>query len=154
MQFDPATYLDVEISEPSVRRPPIPAGDYNAVIGEVKPEAWSGKPGGAAEGKTGMKYQVPLNLDLPAEVAAQVGLKEPILKLTDSVMLDLTDNGAIDNSPGKNGKLRRYRDALDMNKPGDVFSARKMMGRPVRVKISHELYQGEIMERIDSVSKI
>jgi hypothetical protein len=151
--FDPSTYLEVELSEPTVRRPPLPVGDYLAVVGAVKAEAWSGKPGGKAEGRSGMKWVVPLQIDVPPATQTALGLTSSVITLTDSIMLDLTEQGTIDNSPGKNGGMRRYRDALDMNKPGDTFGPRKMEGRPIRVKIGHEIYQGDTMERIEGIAK-
>ena len=56
--------------------------------------------------------------------------------------------------PGRNGGLRRYREACDLNKVGDTFSAAKMQGRLIKVKLTHELYQGEIQERIGGVAKV
>ena len=56
--------------------------------------------------------------------------------------------------PGKNGKLRRYRESLDMNTPGVPFSLRQMIGRQIRVKIKHEPYEGEMYDRVDSVAKV
>jgi hypothetical protein len=50
------------------------------------------------------------------------------LVLTDSIMLDLNSGGMIDYSPGKNGGLRRYRDATDLNKPGVSFKAKDLIG--------------------------
>jgi len=151
--FDPAQFLDVELSTPLVRRPPLPVGDYVAVVGEVRAETWAGRAGGKAEGKSGMKYVVPLSIDLPPAVQEQLGLTQSTITLTDGIMLDLNEGGTIDTGPGRNGGLRRYRDALDMNKPGEPFSARKMQGRPIRVKITHEIYQGEAVERIDGVAR-
>jgi hypothetical protein len=151
--FDPAQFLDLEITEPSVRRPPLPVGDYVAIVGEIRAETWTGKPGGKAEGKSGMKYVVPLSIDVPPAVQQQLGLTQSTITLTDGIMLDLNEGGTIDTGPGKNGGLRRYRDALDMNKPGEVFRARAMQGRPIRVKIEHEIYQGEAVERIGGVAR-
>jgi hypothetical protein len=152
--FDPTAFLDVELSAPLVRRPPLPVGDYTAVVGEVRAETWTGRPGGKSEGKSGMKYVVPLAIEVPSAVVTQLGLTNPTLTLTDSIMLDLNEGGTIDTGPGKNSGLRRYRDALDMNKPGDAFSARKMQGRPIKVKIGHEVYNGEAVERIEGVTRI
>ncbi len=68
-------------------------------------------------------------------------------------MLDLNESGSIDWGKGRNGALRRWREALDMNKPGEAFSIRQMVGRPILVKIKHRSYQGELYEEVDSVSK-
>ena len=101
--------------------------------------------------KSGIAWDIPLSVEIPAEVQASLKLTQSNLTMTDSIMLDITESGTIDNSPGKNRKLRMYRDAIDMNKPGDVFSARKMTGKIIRVKVSHDLYEGQPIERIDGV---
>ena len=155
-QFDPQQFLDVQLTEPSVKRPPIPVGEYPAIIGEVKSRAWQGK---ADPTKSGIAFDVPLTVELPPSVAAVMG--QPNVVIGDSIMLDLTPNGAIDNAPGKNRKLRAYREALDMNKAGDSFSARAMQGRVVKVMVSHDINDGkkdpmragEIYERIQAIAR-
>lgn len=147
MNFDPSAFVNLEISTPLVRRPPLAEGDYLATIGEVKAAQWHSE----KLGTTGLKYNVPLTLEVPPDQQDKVGSTQ--VKLTDGIMLDLTDGGGLDLGTGKNGTLRRYREALDMNKPGDVFSAAKMQGRLVKVKIKHELYNGDIQERPNGVTK-
>ena len=145
--FDPSTFLDVTLTVPTEKRPPIPVGDYQALITEVKSRAWNSKDGS----KSGIALDAVLEIQLPSAVAELV--KQLTIKINDSIMLDLTEAGSIDNSPGKNSKLRRYRDALDMNKPGDSFSPRMMTGRFIGVKIKHDPYEGEIYERVEAVSR-
>jgi len=147
--FDPALFLDVTMDAPTEKRDPLPIGDYTAVIGEVTSRAWQGK---ADPTKSGIALDVPLTIDVPAEIQASLGLGST-LNLKDSIMLDLTDSGMIDNSKGKNRQLRNYREALDMNKPGDVFSPRKMQGQVITVKVTHEIYQDAPVERISGVTK-
>ena len=148
-QFDPSAFLDATITEPSTKRNPLPAGmDFIGIIGEVKARTWQGK---TDPTKSGIVMDVPVEIDLTAYPDVQIGT--PKLTLTDGIMLDLTESGGIDNSPGKNGKLRRYREALNMNKPGDAFSFRAMQGRTIKVKISHRTHEGEIFDQIDSVAK-
>lgn len=149
--FDPSTFLDATLTEPTEKRPPLPIGDYTAVIGEVTARAWQGK---QDPSKSGIAWDIPLAIEVPAEVQAQLKLTQATLNLRDSIMLDLTEGGTIDNSPGKNRRLRAYREALNMNNPGDTFSARKMSGGVVKVKISHEMWEGQPVERIDGVVKI
>ena len=147
--FDPATFLDATMEEPTVKRPPLPVGDYKAVIGEIKARAWTGKKDPT---KSGIAWDIPLTLEVPAEVQASLGIEQATLNFTDSLMLDLTEGGTIDNSPGKNRRLRIYREATNMNKPGDVFSARKLQGQVVTVKLTHDLWEGDIVERISGVA--
>ena len=149
--FDPSAFLDATTTEANVKRSPIPAGtDVIAVIGEPKARTWTGK---TDPTKSGIVVDVPLEIDLTAypELAAFVGL--PKVTLTDGLMLDTTESGGIDNSPGKNGKLRRYREALGLNEPGQPFSFRMMQGRMIKVKIKHRTYEGEIYDEVDSVAK-
>lgn len=147
MNFDPTAFLNVEIAEPTVRRPPVAPGDYLATIGEVTAKSWQSE----SKGTSGMRYVVPLKVEVPADQQPVIGT--PTITLTDSIMLDLNEQGGLDLGVGRNGGLRRYREAVDMNKPGDVFSPAKMQGRMVKVKLTHDLYQGEIQERVGGVSK-
>lgn len=156
--FDPNTFLDATLDQPTEKRPPLPVecpgtsdGLYTAVIGEVKARAWDSKKPDAKV-KSGIAWDVPLELQIPQEL--QLALKyQPTFTLTDGFIIDLNEQGMIDNSPGKNRRLRIYREATDMNKPGDSFSARKMQGKLVKVKLSHEIYQGSPFERVDNVLK-
>jgi len=147
--FDPNILLDATLAEPTEKRPPLPVGDYTAIIGEVTAGTWQSAKDAT---KSGVKWNVPLELQVPADIQQQLGIELPTLKLTDSIMLDLTPQGGLDNSIGKNGRLRMYREALDMNKPGDVFGARKMQGQVVLVRITHREYQGQLLEDVSKVA--
>lgn len=149
--FSPESFLDAQITEASVKRPPLSAGkDFVGIITAVTPRTWQGK---EDPSKSGIAMDVKIEFDLnsdPAELA-RVGVPKVIIQ--DSIMLNLTDSGAIDLAPGKNGRLRQYREALDMNKSGEPFSFRNMIGRPIRAKIKHDPYQGEIFDKVDSVAR-
>ena len=146
--FNPESFLDITLTEPTVKRPPIPVGDYTAIVGEVKSRSWQGK---KDPSKSGIAFDIPLEVQLPDTVASMVG--QSTIRVTDSVMLDLNEGGSLDNSPGKNRRLRLYREALDMNKPGDSFSPRQMQGRMIKVKIKHEEYEGDLYEKVDGVAR-
>ena len=147
--FDPAQFVDMEINAPTEKRPPLPVGDYTATVGEVTCVPWQSKDGT----KSGLRYVVPLDIQVPPSVKSQLGLTTDAIKLSDSIMLDTLDSGGLDMSPGKNSGLRRYREALDMNKAGDVFSARKMQGHLILVKVTHEIWNEQIQERVGGVAK-
>lgn len=154
--FDPQSFLDATISEPSVRRPPLPVENphaddrlYVGLIGEPKMRPWTGK---ADPSKSGMACDLTITIDVPPQMQAEQGLPAQVV-LRDSIMLDLTAQGAIDNAPGKNPRLRIYREATNLNKPGDAFSFRKLQGQVVKVKVAHELYQGDIMDKVGTVLK-
>lgn len=151
-QFDPSTFLDATTTEESVKRPPIPVGDYTGVIGDLAVRDWVSK---TDPTKSGKAVDVPITLDLPADVAESVGLNEPTLKVKDGIMLDLTAAGSIDYSPGKNGKLRKYREATNNNKAGQPFSMRQLSGRVITVKIGHREYpegSGDLFEEVTGIA--
>jgi hypothetical protein len=147
--FDPMLFLDTTLDSPTEKREPLPIGDYTAVIGEVTSRQWQGK---ADPTKSGVALDVPLIIDVPAELQVSMGLPAT-LNLKDSIMLDLTESCMIDNGKGKNRQLRNYREATNMNKPGDVFSPRKLQGQVITIKVTHEIYQDSPVERVSGVSK-
>ena len=148
--FDPTALLDATIDTPMEKRPPLPVGDYTAVIGDITGRTFQGKKDPT---KTYTAWDVNLTLQIPFEIQQQLGLATGEMKTSDSIMLDLTPQGTIDNTPGKNGRLRMYREAVDMNKPGDSFSARKMQGQVVLVRVEHEEYNGEIRDKVAKVAR-
>lgn len=147
--FDPQAFLEMPIDTPLEKRPPLPVRDYNAQILEVNPAVWESKD----KTRSGMKYDVLLELSVPQDVQDGLGLAMPVFKLKDSIMLDLTDQGGLDSAPGRNRVLRNYREALDMNKAGQTFRAKDMIGRLIGVRLKHEDWQGAPQERVDAVVK-
>lgn len=152
-QFDPLNFLDTEFDEPNEKRPPLPEdnpadtlGYYTAVIGT--PESKTGE----KDGKKWASVSLPLTIEIPMQLQDSMKLP-PTLKLTDRVFIDLTEQGTIDNAPGRNRGQRAYREATGMNQVGVPFSWRKLEGKVVKVKIKHELYQGAVQERINQVFK-
>lgn len=146
--FDPNALLDATTTDASTRRPPLPVGDYPATVTDVTARQWTGK---KDPSKSGIALDVKLQVEVPGELQAEG--QPPSLVMNDSIMLDTTPGGAIDYSPGRNGRLRIYREALGMNEAGQPFSHRSMIGRVLKVKIKHEPYEGELYDRVDSVAK-
>lgn len=150
--FDPAAFLQSTTTEVNEEREKIPVGWYTAQIGEIDSKnAKSGTIGkGDRLGDPWLMIRVPLKLQLPAEVQAK-GLPAEF-QLTDSVFIDLTPQGSVDNSKGKNPRQRIYRDAAGLNKPGEPFSWQMLMGRPVKVEVKHKvLPDGRIIEEIGNI---
>jgi hypothetical protein len=153
--FDPSVFLDAQISEVNEKRPTLPVenpsaedGLYLAVIGEIKTDAGTiGK--GDKIGQPWVSMLVPCRIQISPELQS-LGLP-PELTITDRVFLDLTPEGSIDNSKGKNRQQKNYREATDLNSPGQVFAWRMLTGKVVKVKVAHELYEGNIQERIVQV---
>lgn len=153
--FDPKSFLDATISTPLERRDPLPVENpetsdklYFGVIGEINSRAWQGKKDPT---QSGIAWDVPIEIQIPGSLQA-AGMP-PTLTIKDSIMIDLTAGGTIDSGKGKNNRLRMYREAVDLNKPGDSFSARALQGKPVKVKINHDSWEGTIQERVAGVLK-
>jgi hypothetical protein len=154
--FSPESFLDATTTEESIKRPPLPAGrDFISSIVEVKSRTWVGKKDPT---KGGIVVDVKHEFDLSAypDVKTALGGIEKVV-ITDGIMLDLTEGGSIDYAPGKNGKLRLYREALGLNVAGQGFSIRMFQGRQVRAKIKHvpsETVPGEVYDNIETVAKV
>lgn len=151
--FDSQTFLDATTTEANSRRPPLPAGrDFIGIIGDLKePRQVQGKKDPT---QTYTFLELPIKIDLTATPDVHTAIGVDSVVLNHSIRIDLTESGSLDNSPGKNGGLRQLREALGLNVPGQSFSMRMMVGRPVRVKIKHETYEGEIFDRTDGVAKV
>ena len=153
--FDPNVFLDAQQNEVNEKRPPIPTENpedenclYTAIIGEIKTDTGIlGK--GDNAGKPWVSMIIPLKLQLPPAIQG-LGLP-PEFQLTDRAFLDLTPQGGIDNGKGKNRSQRMYREATGLNVPGEPFAWRMLTGKVVKVKITHELYNEAIQEKISAI---
>ena len=156
--FDPAAFLTATIDTPNERREPLPVenpeagsnGYYTALVGEIKMSAGSGTDKNGAP-RAWLQAIVPLQIQVPPSVKEAKKYRTDQITITDRCFIDLTPSGTIDNAPGANRRQRQYREATDMNKPGDSFSWAKVQGRVVKVKVTHETYQNEIQERIGGI---
>lgn len=152
-QFDPNLLLDSTVTTAFIKRPPIPAGvELIGIIGKVDIKSGQAKDDPS---KTWIRLEIPVEFELSQNPQVAELLKGfDKVTLTDGVLLDVTEQGMIDQSPGKNGRLRRWREALGMNQDGVAFSPRSMEGRPVKCRIKQDPYQGEVYDRIDSIAKV
>ena len=155
MDFDPQAYLDAPTTQASERRPPVPVGDYVASITDLLSESWTSKDKVdpvTGQLKSGIRFDIVLKVDLPAALAEMC--KIPALTIKDGVLIDRTAENAIDYSPGKNSRLRQYREACGLNTPGEVFTPRMLIGRTLKVRLTHEEYQGNLQERAGALAKV
>ena len=146
--FDAEQFLNITVDSPFTDRIPLPAGEYTAMIGTIKPRVWSNKT------SSGVALDISLVVDVPAE-AQQSCECGPTMKLTDSVILDLVEGGmGFDFGPGKNRVLKDYREATDLNRPGEKFGLTMLQGRIIRIKITHDVYEGKPREKITGRSRV
>lgn len=159
MDFDPSAYLDAPLDKPLERRLPLMPTDYTAVIQDAKIVPWTSKDKYdemTGQLMTGLRCELKLALEVPEEERTRVNLVGTQgFAINDSMMLDLTPSKAIDDSPGRNTRLRMYREATDQNRPGESFSIRKLIGRAIKVKVGHRaLPSGDPVEEIKQVGKL
>jgi hypothetical protein len=146
--FDPNLFLSGTTTEAYQRRPPLPSGDYIAVIEDIKAQSGQQK---KDPSKEWYAFNVQLGVD-PGRAREVVGQDKVIL--FHFVGLDVTPTGSLDWSPGRNRQLGRYREALGMNVAGQPFNPQAMLGRTVTVKVGQEEYEGEIRDTVDTVAKV
>lgn len=152
--FDPQAFLDQTTETALERRPPVPALEYLATIEDLQPKPWQSKDKYNDDGtlKSGLMFEITLAVQLPQEVQDMCKIQK--LTLTDRPMIDmLPDKTGIDYSLGKNGRLRTYREATGLNVAGQPFSPRMLVGRMVKVRVTHEEYQGNLQERVGAIAK-
>lgn len=146
--FNPEAFLDAVMENPLERRIPLPVGDYTAIITKPSIRTWAKR---SDPSVTGLALDLELQLEIPADVQAECQLDKPNMVLRDSIMLDLTAGGMLDDAPGKNKRMRQYREAVGMNNKGDKFSPRKLEGQAVLVRVTHEMWEGQPIERVSAV---
>lgn len=123
--FDPDLFMNTSTTDANdTQFVPVPTGEFNAVIEEVKPGMAGDKP--------------VLNLTWAIDdqgVRDETGMEKPTVRQT--IWLDLTPGGGLDMGKGKNVGLGRLREALGQNTPGKAWGPGQLMGQVARVQISH-----------------
>lgn len=154
--FDPKVFLSATVSEVNEKRQPLPVenpfspdGTYVSVMKEPTMEAGMIEKGERA-GQPWLMANVPHHIEVPQQLQETLKLP-PVVVIIDRCFIDLTPQKSIDNAPGRNRRQRVYREALDLNKAGDVWSWNKVTGQAIKIKIEHEMYLGEPQDRIGQV---
>lgn len=131
--FDADTFLDSSAGGPlSTERTLIPEGTYSSCyIDDVKPQEGIIK-SGDREGQPWVRINFRWVLD---DQALRDKLGRAEVKITQGVMIDLTTDGKLDFSKGKNIRLGKLRQALGIN-AGDV-QWRKFIGIPATIQVKH-----------------
>jgi len=110
---------------------PVPVGEYQGIIEKVDARQWTSK---TDPSKSGVTLDVTWMIE---DEAVKQELGRDKVTVRQGIMLDLDINGGIDTGKGKNIGLGRLREALDMNRPGEVFSFNNLAGRAARVTVTH-----------------
>lgn len=153
--FDAQQFLAATTTEAAQKRDPLPAGrSYVAEIGELKSRIAKGKQDTTKEYLFfDMNLIVNLKDEYP-DVAQTVGVDK--LSIRHSVSVDITEQGAMDWSKGKNTGLRILREATGLNTPGQPFNPLMLQGRRVLIQIKHREYpegSGNLLEDVAAIAK-
>lgn len=153
--FDPAMFLEATLMDAnSTVSIPVPAGEYIAILGDVKARQWQSKDDPT---KQGVALDIIWEVDAGSLTPDGTTLKDYLgrdkIQVKQGIMLDLNEGGGIDTGKGKNVKLGKLREAVGCNVPGQPFSFSMMQGRPARVVVEHRVVGEEIFGEIKSVAK-
>lgn len=147
MTFDPETFLDATFTEANATQyEPIPAGEYVAMIEDIKFTNGTDK-----NGKPWTRLDLTWSLEDEA-LKETLGRKRLIGR--QGILLEMFDSGGLASGRGKNVQLGQLREAVDLNRPGEIFTCRMLQGRRAKVKISHRTYEGKLFEEIKGVARL
>lgn len=127
---------------------PVPEGEYLAQIHDVKARTWTSKDKSASGVSLDVNFEID---DLNAKTIT--GRDKILVKY--SFSLDMTDQNKLDFGRGKNVKLGKLREVLDMNVPGTAFSFLNMKGRMAKVFVTQRPSEDgqDVYNDVRSVSK-
>jgi len=150
--FDPNQFLaDTVTGANDTKYIPIPQGEYPAIIKECKARQMPSK---ADASKQVTVVDVVYEID-DSTVKEVTGFDSPTVR--QSIFLDLTPNGKLDMSKGKNIGLGKLREALGLNDPNKSFSFSDLPGRAAIVQVEHtpnEKSPGDVYSNVAKVGKL
>lgn len=147
--FNPEQLLTATITEANTKRNLLtPGQEYTATVQDVKSVVRRNQ-----DGFDTNVIDVKVSVNVPYEQLDAVGRET--VDLTDSIWLDTNSAGLIDMGPGKNPKMKNWRDATDTNKAGKDFNFTQFVGRTVRIRVEHYVSKkdGETYEQVKGVTR-
>ncbi len=146
--FDPNQFLEMSFEGSNdTKAIPIPVGDYQAIITEVKTRQWQSKDGE----KSGIALDLVWSIE---DEALKTLLGRDTITCKQGIMLDLTDTGGIDMGKGKNIGLGRLREAVDLNDSGRAITFSMLPGRMALIKVSHRVSGEDIFAEVKHVTRL
>lgn len=160
--FNTADFLSATFTDQlDTVRIPVPVGDYTGQIGTGEKDVTIDQGVSAKESRPWARLDVNITLADPSGAIKAATGRDPVVT-RHGVMLDLSIDGKLDLSPGKNIRLGKLFEAAGWEvdekkrlKPG--FSFGYLKGKPIRVKIGHEANAtdptAQPYERIEAVTR-
>jgi len=128
--FDPEAFLDQTIDGANDTKViPCPAGDFLGIVDSYKVRRWEKK-----DDKTVNGVSLDIMWIVEDENARQETGRDKVL-VKQSIGLDITPDNKIDLGKGKNVRLGRLRQALDLNQPNQPFSFHQLKGRMAKITV-------------------
>ena len=125
---NPEAFADAVVTEAnSTVIIPVPEGEYLALADKAEVKQWASK---TDPTRAGLKVVIQWKIE-DQSVRETVG--RDVVTVRQDVMLDLTDDGKLDVSKGKNVALGKLRAAIDLNAPGQPFAISMIQGRMAKV---------------------
>lgn len=141
--FNHESFLNTETTDSNdTQYTPVPEGEFPACVKDIKARTTS-------SGKAVLDVNWKID---DAGVEAATGMKENTVR--QSIFLDITENGGLDNGKGKNVQLGKLRDALGQNASGKAWRPGMLVGGVARVKVSHRMDGDNIYTDVKGVSKL
>ena len=133
MSFDAQSFLDAAISgSNSTRVIPVPIGEYQGIIEEIKPRQWTSR--------DGLTSGIAIDITwLIEDEAVRTVLGRDKVTARQGLMLDTTETGALDTGEGKNVSLGRLREAIGKNDPKAPFAFSMLPGSAAKIKVTHRV---------------
>lgn len=127
-----------------------PPGEFRAMIDDFDNSAFR-----AFENKDGRQFTVfsPPFVILDPAVQAEVG-REKVVVFHKGIFLDLTPEGKLDFSSGRNVQLNKLREAVGQNVPGKWSFAKLRGAGPVLVRVIHEENRDDPEQKYARVVKV
>lgn len=145
--FDPATFLNQQFEGTlDTKMVPCPAGETIGMIDKSEIVPWASRDGT----KSGVKAQLLWSVEDDA-IKSLLGRDKVIVR--QDIMLDTTEDGSLDMGKGKNIRLGRLLEALDLNN-GEPWSFGSLVGRMAKINVSHRPSQDgqDVYAEVDRVA--
>lgn len=148
MSFDAQSFLDATVSTSmSTKVIPCPLGEFMGIIEKVSPRQWTSKDGST----TGIALDI---IWLVEDAGVRQLLNRDTVTVKQGIMLDLTSQGGLDMSEGKNVGLGRLREAVGKNADGEVFSFNMLPGLTAKIQVSHRVNGEDTFAEVKAVAKL
>lgn len=148
MSFNPDEFLNSAVSGPNdTKVTPVPIGEYMGIIEKVLPRQWQSKDGT----QTGVALDV---FWLVEDSGVKEFLNRQTVTCKQGIMLDLTPQGGLDMTSGKNIGLGRLREAVGKNSADAMFSFAMLPGLSAKISVNHRISGEDTFAEVKAVAKL